>query len=169
MANEIGYANGGSGATTVSAFPGDSLAPVDTGLHTAGSGETITLIRFSLQSGGSATTCKVGLFAVTGGVPTSTPIYTVATVSISGAGTYTQAVSWALTNGVQYALAIGEFNAVVALRADTRTNGTSVDDTTGSLSSYTHRVYSGNIIELSGDITTSAAGRSPNLLLLGVG
>lgn len=38
MANEIGYWNGGAGAVSESYGGGDSLACVDTGLHTVGQG-----------------------------------------------------------------------------------------------------------------------------------
>lgn len=169
MANEIGYWNGGAGGVNQAFFAGDSAAPVGSAVHAAGSGETITTVRIAFRGTNLQTTCKIGLFATSAGLPTGSPIYTPATISgISGAGTYSTSVSWALTNGVSYALAFGESDSLGNLSSDTQASGTSYDDVTGSLSSFTHRSYKGNIIELAGDITTSASAPR-TLTLLGVG
>lgn len=164
MANEIGYWNGGAGAVSQAFFAADSAAPVGSAVHAAGAGETITMVRIAFRGTNLQTSCKIGLFATSAGLPTGSPIYTPVTISgITGAGTYSSSVSWALTNGVSYALAFGEANSLGNLSSDTQANGTSYDDVTGSLASFTHRSYKGNIIELAGDITAASGikGRSP--------
>jgi hypothetical protein len=161
-ANEIGYLNGAGGATTVTMFGGDSASPVAlTAIHTGATGETITLVKVRIATG-AGTTLAIGLFGVNGSdQPTGAPIYTPITVNSTTSGLKTQAVSWALTNGVRYVLAIGENSGIIVISSDSQANGSSFDSSTGSLSSFTHISYKTDIVEVAGDITTS----SSNLLM----
>ena len=164
MANEIGYWNSGAGASTQSAFAGDSIGPVQSAVHAAGAGETITAIRFNVSNIGSTTTAKVGLFQTSAGLPTGAPVQTYTFTGLSGNGVKSASVSWALTNGVSYALVLGETNAIMQVSGDSLASGSTYDDITGDLSTYTHRSYKALQIELAGDITTSSSPVLPALL-----
>lgn len=162
MANEIGYWNGGAGAVEQTIFPGDSIGPIQSAVHTAGAGETITAIRVNISTIGSLTTLKVGLCTVSGGSPTGSPVQTFTFTGLSGSGIKSQSVSWPLTDGVSYALVAGEGDAITKFGGDTLTNGSDYDDVTGNLATFTHRSFKGVQIELAGDIT--AGGSSTTLM-----
>jgi hypothetical protein len=167
VANEIGYDNASAGQA-IALFPGpngDAAAPVAlSAIHAAGAGETITLVKARVSSVGSATTFLIGLFGVNGSSqPTGSPIYTPVSVATGGTnGLKTQSVSWALSNGVSYVLAVGDVDAICQFASDTQANGTSMDTANTDLTDFVHGSYDGEIICVAGDITTSASNRPNN-------
>jgi len=172
VANEIGYWNGGAGASTLACFPDEYLSPVTAAnAYTASSGDSITAVRLS-QSSSGARTIGVALYEYDAGTDRPTgPALQTTTIATTGTGTFSTSVSWALTAGLDYVLALGDPDVAVNITADTLSNGTSRDDSgDATFPTWGHTSYSNVQIELAGDVTNSGGGATPKgLMLLGVG
>ena len=168
MANEIGYWNGGSGGTTQSIFPTEYHSPVTAAnAYTASSGDTITAVRFSRGSSGIKTV-SIGLYEYDSGTsrPTGPVLFETQIVSTAAGVWDATGLSWSLTAGLDYVLAIGELvETAFSMTADTLTSGTSVDDSgDAAFPTWGHTAYTNNQIELAGDVTAGASGVVPLLI-----
>lgn len=158
MANDGGYWNGGAGASTRGIFTagGGKEANVAAGLYTAGSGQIATRVHFNVGSASGATSITVGLFATTAGAVTGPPAFSTS-VAIAGNGDNAATVSWALTPGVVYAIAIGTaVGGVPTITCDTRTNGIDRDDNGGTFASaWSHTDFPSFALELAFDVVAT--------------
>jgi hypothetical protein len=161
MANEAGYFNGGAGAAaTFAIFAGDKTGNIAAGIYTAVGSQQINAVRFSLISNAAATLVTVGLFLTSAGAITGAPLNTVG-IAVSANNTIYSAsgLTWALSNGSSYALAIVGVDAgLISLSTDTRTNGQDNDTSGGAIGASWSRTSTGNFaLELAGDVVAGAA------------
>jgi hypothetical protein len=167
MANEIGnWANGAGGATRALNV-NQYLAPVTAAsAYTASSGDTITHVRFYRASGSGTKTVSIGLYEYDSGTdrPTGPVLQEVQIVSTAAGQEWGADVSWSLTNGLDYVLAIGELvETSFNIAATTLTAGTSNDDSGDtSFPTWGHVNYSNVVIDVAGDVTAGASSRPNN-------
>lgn len=163
MANEIGYWNGGAGATTRALGTNQYLSPVTAAnAYTAVSGDVIDRVRFSRGSSGTKT-ISIGLYEYDSALdrPTGPVLNEVQIVSTaSGVWESSAGLNWPLTAGLDYVLAIGELQETgFNLTADVLTAGTSNDDSGDtSFPTWGHVNYSNVQIEVAGDVVNSGGG-----------
>ena len=157
MANEIGYWNGGAGATTRALGTNQYLSPVTAAnAYTASAGDVINQVRFSRLSSGTKTV-SIGLYEYDAALdrPTGPVLNEVQIVSTaSGIWQSSTGLGWSLTAGLDYVLAIGELvETGFNLTADVLTAGTSNDDSGDtSFPTWGHVSYSNVQIEVAGDV-----------------
>ena len=159
MANEIGYWNGGAGATTVVCFPDEYLSPVTAAnAYTAVSGDAITAVRFSRTSSGGTFDIGIALYAYDSGLdrPTGAALQTTTISGSTTAGTFSAVVNWPLSAGSSYVLAAGDPTAPMSFTSDSLANGTSGDDSgDATFPTWGHTGYRAHQIELAGDVTNT--------------
>lgn len=160
MANEFGYWAGGAAGSAQIFFVAGGGANVASNLYTAPSGATITHVRAYRSSGGAATVnFKIALYVTSGGVipASATPVQSVTINNVNDPSEFGADVSWALTNGVVYALAVEPLDNAANISCSTLSNGCLVASavfTTGWSTATTFNVQ----LELAADVTISGSG-----------
>lgn len=161
-ANEVGYWAGGAGGSTQLMFVGGGGASVASLIYVAPSNGNITHVRAWRASGGGATAnFKIALFAVTSGHPTSgsSPLQSVTINNVVEGVEFGADVTWPVTSGTSYILAVEPLDGAVNISAGTLTNGCEITSQpfnggTGWTLSTTTNVR----LELAADFTASSSG-----------
>lgn len=159
MANEIGYWDGATGAEQSVLFGDDAIANVAAGtIFTPGSSGTISAVRWYGRSFSGSQTVTVGLYAASGGVPTGALL---ASTSFAGVGTsaatYTATgLSWAVTAGTPYVLAVTA-PAFFYVYGSTVTGGTETNNSAGLSSPWVDGPSKDYSFDLAGDFSGSSS------------
>ena len=160
MANEIGYWNSGSGGSTKSLFQNTSYGSINAAdTYTASSGDTITAVRCFRSGTGTERTASIGLYTVSGGLPNTLVAETPVTILAAGGVCEVTGLSWALTGGTTYCLAIGEVSAGFVLTALAEASSTAQDDTADNNfpATWANNSTTAVRMELAGDVTSGGS------------
>ena len=156
-ANEVGYWNGGAGASSRSTFIDTEYANNNAADHyTCVTGDAVTHVRMHRFSAGTARTSTVAIRSVTGGVPDQLQ-HEVAVAVGAGIGEYGADTNWSCPNGMTITISIGEISGGFNVTADALATGTTHGNAPSNTfpTTWSPSTTSNFRMELAADITNT--------------